>query len=321
MPLRAYLRFDMRAPAFGAPGPDLYRAALDMAEYADRNGFYGVMLSEHHASDDGYLPAPVTMMAAIAGRTQRVKLAFRALVAALHDPIRLAEELAVLDQISSGRVVAAIAAGFIPAEFAMAGQDIRQRAKLVEEIVETLKGAWTGEPFQFRGRTVRVTPRPVQRPNPPIQLGGSSEAAAKRAARIADGFSTHVADLYKIYFDEALRLGQTPEPFRRVSPSFVLVTEDVESAWERIAPHAMHEMNAYGRWHEAAGYHGGYKTVSSIDALKATGAYAVVTPEQCVALARSVDEIILHPLMGGMPVDLGLRSLKLFVEKVLPALA
>jgi alkanesulfonate monooxygenase SsuD/methylene tetrahydromethanopterin reductase-like flavin-dependent oxidoreductase (luciferase family) len=321
MTLRPYLRFDMRAPAFGTPGPELYRAAIDMAAYADRNGFYGVMLSEHHASEDGYLPSPVTMMAAIAGRTQRLKLAFRALIAPLYDPIRLAEDLAVIDQISGGRVVAALAAGFIPAEFAMFGQDIKRRATLTEEAVLALKAAWTGELFAFRGRTVRVTPRPVQRPHPPVLLGGSSRAAAERAARIADGFQTHVAELYQIYFDSAKALGKNPAPFARVSASFVLVAEDTAAAWKAIAPHALHEMNAYGRWHQAAGYEGGYKVVDSIEALKATGAYAVVTPEECVRLARSVDEIIFHPLMGGMSPQLGMRSLELFVEKVRPALA
>ena len=321
MTLRAYLRFDMRAPSFGMPGPELYRAALDMTEYADRNGFHGVMLSEHHSSDDGYLPSPVTMMAAIAGRTQHLKLAFRALIAPLHDPIRLAEDLAVLDQISNGRVVAALAAGFIPGEFAMFGQDIKRRAASTEEAVLALKAAWTGEPFAFRGRTVRVTPRPVQRPHPPVLLGGSSRAAAERAARIADGFQTHVADLYQVYFEAATKLGKKPAPFAKVSPSFVLVAEDTEAAWNEIAPHALHEMNAYGCWHQAAGYEGGYKVVESIEALKATSAYAVVTPEECVRLARSVDEIIFHPLMGGMSPQLGMRSLELFVEKVRPALA
>ena len=320
MTLRTYLRFDMRAPDFGPPAEALYAAALDMADYADRHGFHGVMLSEHHGSDDGYLPSPMTLMAAIAGRTQSLRLAFRALVAPLHDPLRLAEDLAVLDQISGGRVVAALAGGFIPAEFAMFDKDMGRRASLVEEAILTLKAAWAGEPFAFRGRTVRVTPRPLQRPHPPLLMGGSSPAAARRAARLADGFVTHLPDLYQIYYDQAAALDRNPAPFSRVSPSFVHVAEDPQAAWRVIAPHALYEMNAYGRWHEAAGYKGGYKTVGSVEALKASGAYAVITPEDCIRMAGAVDELIFHPLMGGLPPSLGWKSLELFVEKVLPAL-
>lgn len=320
MALRPYLRFDMRAPAFGPRPEVLYAAALDMASYADGNGFYGVMLSEHHGSDDGYLPSPVTLMAAIAGRTRNLRLAFRALVAPLHDPLRLAEDLAVLDQISGGRVVAALAGGFIPAEFAMFGKDLSRRARRIEETILTLKAAWTGESFEFRGRTVRVTPRPIQSPHPPLLMGGSAPAAARRAARLADGFVTHLPDLYQIYYDEAVALGRNPVPFPRVSPSFVHVAEDPDAAWREIAPHALYEMNAYGKWHEAAGYKGGYKTVGSVEELKATGAYAVVTPEDCIRMARSVDDLILHPLMGGLPPAVGWRSLELLVEKVLPEL-
>ena len=98
------MRFDARSPDFGAPPADLYAAALDMAEFAEANGFTAVVVSEHHASDDGYLPSPIVLAAAIAGRTSTIPVSVAALLVPLYDPVRLAEDIAVLDHVSRGRV-------------------------------------------------------------------------------------------------------------------------------------------------------------------------------------------------------------------------
>ena len=98
------------------------------------------------------------------------------------------------------------------------------------------------------------------------------------------------------------------------------VTDDPAAAWKVIAPHAFHEMNSYGEWVAGAGTDGRFKPVGSIEELKASGAYVVVTPDECVALAPSYDNLMLHPLMGGLDPAVGWRGLEIFVEKVLPAL-
>jgi alkanesulfonate monooxygenase SsuD/methylene tetrahydromethanopterin reductase-like flavin-dependent oxidoreductase (luciferase family) len=183
------LRYDLRCPPFASATPqELAETAIEQCAWADALGFVSVTLSEHHGSDDGYLPSPLVLGGAIAARTRNLRLILGALIAPLHDPVRLAEDLAVLDLMSGGRVIPVLAGGYVAEEFRAFGRQLSERAELMDEIVPFLERAWTGEPFEHRGRTVRVTPRPAQQPRPPIWLGGSSRAAARRAARLADHF-------------------------------------------------------------------------------------------------------------------------------------
>src|SRR5271169_1150584 len=115
------LKFDLRAPAFGADPADLYAAALDMCSWADAAGFDCVRFLEHHGSDDGYCPSPLVMAAAAAARTSRIRIRVRALILPLHDPLRIAEDAAVVDVISRGRLELVVAAGYVQSEFAMFG--------------------------------------------------------------------------------------------------------------------------------------------------------------------------------------------------------
>jgi len=314
------LRFDMRASPQGVSHQRLYAAALEMAVYAEQNGFHSITFSEHHGVDDGYLPSPIVLAAAIAGQTKQLRLDFKAIIAPLHDPLRLAEDLAVLDQISGGRVQATLAGGYNPREFVMFGKLLGDRGAYMEDVIGILTAAWTGEPFQYRGETVRVTPLPVQRPRIPLMMGGSSLAAARRAGRMADGFVTHREDLYAVYAGEARKAGKAPVPFAESCPGFIHITKDPEAAWKLIAPHALQEMNSYGQWIAESGSDGRFKLVSSIEELKASGGYVIVTPDEAVALARQFKNITLHPLMGGLDPEIGWQSLRLFVDEVLPAL-
>ena len=213
-----------------------------------------------------------------------------------------------------------LVAGYLPNEFALFGKDLKERPQAMEEAIRVMKAAWTGEPFDYRGGRFRVTPRPVQQPHPPLLMGGSSAAAARRAGRLADGFVTYRDDLYQIYFDAAKACGKSPPPFSLPSPGFLYVAEDPDAAWAEIGPHALHEMNSYGEWIAETGTDGRFAVVESVDQLKASGAYVVVTPDECVALARQYQTVALHPLMGGLPPEIGWRGLRLFVEKVLPQL-
>ncbi|MGH7820323.1 MAG: LLM class flavin-dependent oxidoreductase [Candidatus Binatia bacterium] len=142
------IRYDLRAPPFGsASHAELYRACLDQCAWADEVALDIVVLSEHHGVDDGYLPAPVTLAAAIAGRTKKIPINIAAVLVPLHDPVRLAEQLAVVSLLSGGRVSLVAGVGYRQEEFEMAGVDRRQRGKLLEEYVGVLRQAWTGEPL------------------------------------------------------------------------------------------------------------------------------------------------------------------------------
>ena len=122
------MRFDMRAPATGAPRSDLYGAALEMAAWAESRGCVGAVLCEHHASEDGYLPSPMMLASAMAARTTTLPITIAAIVLPLYDPVRLAEEMAVLDIISNGRVSYVAAIGYRPVEYEMHGVDFHDGA-------------------------------------------------------------------------------------------------------------------------------------------------------------------------------------------------
>ena len=318
------LRYDFRCSAGGASSQELLAAALEQCEWADRNGFVSVTLSEHHGSPDGYLPSPMVVAGAIAARTQNIRLMLAALIAPLHDPVRLAEDLAIVDVISNGRLIPVLAAGYVESEFEMFGARLDERARVMDEIVPFLERAWTGEPFEHGGRELCVTPRPVQRPRPPIFMGGSSAAAARRAARLADHFLPSTPELFELFRAVRRALGTPdPGPLTATTGNFLHVAEDPDAAWAEIAPHALHEMNAYGRWSQAAGTSSPFRPVEDADELRATGAYPVLTPDEAIARARALGPsgtVMLHPLMGGMSPDLSWQSLRLIEAKVIPAL-
>ncbi|HEY1278908.1 MAG TPA: LLM class flavin-dependent oxidoreductase [Acidimicrobiales bacterium] len=317
------LVYDMRAPAFGAPATELYRAAIEQCAWADQHGFSRVTFPEHHASDDGYLPSPIVMAAAVAGVTQQMLIHLSVVLLPLYHPLRAAEDLAVLDLVSGGRLRLTVAGGYREEEYEQFGLDIRRRPSLMERAVAALKDAWTGEPFEFDGRTVRILPRPAQEPRPDIFLGGASPATAKRAARIAEGYEPLGARLYEIYLDEVRALGR-PEPkssppSAEPSPLFLHVSDDPERDWPVIAPHALYEANAYGKW--VRGRRGAvYAEATDAEELRQSGMYRVVTPDECVELARRTGRLTFKPLMGGLDPKVGWEGLHRFVDDVLPRL-
>ena len=140
------LRFDMRAPETGAPIADLYRCALEMAEWAEDKGCITVMVSQHHTSPDGYLPSPLVLASAIAARTKRVPITVGALLLNFYDPIKLAEDMIVLDIVSGGRVSYTIGLGYRPEEHAMFGVDMAQRGATMDRKLDALRA----HPSQLR---------------------------------------------------------------------------------------------------------------------------------------------------------------------------
>lgn len=314
------IRFDLRVPPFATvTHAELYAACLDMAAWADENGLAAVVLSEHHGVADGYLPAPLTLAAAVAARTRRIQINIAAVLVPLHDPVRLAEQLAVLDLMSRGRVGFVAGLGYRHEEFAMAGVDRAQRGRLMEEYIDVMRRAWTGEPFEWRGRTIHVTPRPGW--GPMVLAGGSTAAAARRAARLRCGFFPAVGDpeLVRIYETECARLGfQGGFAMLPGGPAFVHVSEDPERDWARIAPHALYDAQTYASWQPPGQRSSAHVEARTVDDLRRSGVYRIVTPDECVRLAQETGRIVLHPLMGGMSPALGWQGLRLFERKVLP---
>ena len=316
------ISFDMRAPEFGAPRERLYAAALDQCAWADSLGFDFVGIGEHHGVEDGYLPSPLVFAAAAAGRTERIRLRPSVLLAPFYDPIKLAEDLAVLQILSNGRLVVGLGAGYRPSEFEMFGVERSGRRRAYEETIAVLRQAWGGDPFEFRGRTVRVTP--VPKPPPPILLGGAHPAVARRAARIADGYFPPQGECWEDYRDECQRLGKPdPGPCMRLGPVYVHVSSNPDADWERIEPHVRHVVASYAEWtREAFGRPAGpfAGRVRSED-LRASGAYQVLTPEDAIALAeRLAPHAVFHltPLLGGLDPEFAWAGLRAFEREVWP---
>ena len=319
------IRFDLRNPAIAATSmADRYGAAVDMAEWADHLGCVNVTLSEHHGSSDGYLPSPLAMVAAMATRTRTTRFMIAALIAPLHDPLRLAEDLLFLDNLTRGRIDVVLAGGYVREEFAMFDVPMNERGQRVTEAVHTLRSAFRGEAFDFRGRSVHLTPAPFSARGPAVLLGGSSEAAARRAARIADGFIPSLPEFWEFYRDETVKLGRPdPGPTQQRDNTTVFLADDPEEAWPRMAPYFLHEMNAYGAWQAQDDVATQYRTTSSVDELRASGQYRIITPAQMVDELRAMPFPfhMFHPMCGGMPVDLAWSSLALFEKRVLPEFA
>ncbi len=315
------MRFDMRNPQPGLSKTELYAAAIDMAVWADERGFHTIQFAEHHGSDDGYLPSPLVLAAAIAARTSRVRLRFGLIILPLQDPLKIAEDLAVLDIISKGRVDVVFGAGYAKHEFEMFGVDRAERGRLVEAGVAAIKSAWTGEPFDYQGRRARITPTPVQAPRPPIWLGGSSPAAARRAARIADYFYTGEGALYEVYRAEAIRLGRDPGPWRDIGAGFIVVSDDPAREWARLAPYCEHELLSYRQWVDDGGDKDNAFRHIDMQMVRDSGAYPILAPDAARAYAteRGVNgDLSVHPLISGLPPAIGWEQLRRFEQEIIP---
>jgi alkanesulfonate monooxygenase SsuD/methylene tetrahydromethanopterin reductase-like flavin-dependent oxidoreductase (luciferase family) len=327
--VRVTMRFNQCQPGLD---PDetaaRYQATLDLVEYGERHGFSTVSLEEHHGAEDGWSPSPLITAGAIFGRTKTVRVTISALLIPLHDPVRIAEDIAVLDLLSGGRLSVIGGLGYRPSEYAAHGQSWEARGRLMDEAVDAMLKAWTGEPFEFRGATVRVTPRPLTRPHPMLMIGGSHKVSARRAARFGLPFflPSNRPDL-KAYYEEqceaaGVRGFCTMPPARTQQ---LHVAEDPDKAWADLGRYFLHEATTYASWQTSGKTSAVHSNATTVDELRAEGIYAVLTPDECIEQARAAGEgfrgFTMHPLVGGMPIDEAWRSVTLIAEQVLPKVA
>jgi alkanesulfonate monooxygenase SsuD/methylene tetrahydromethanopterin reductase-like flavin-dependent oxidoreductase (luciferase family) len=322
MPISCTLRLNMTGLS---PDPVLeskrYRAALDMAEWADARGLGTVNLEEHHCAENGWLPSPITLAAMVIARTRRVRVSVVALLVPLYDPVRLAEDIAVLDLMSEGRFTFVAGLGYRPVEYHAMGKSWEDRGRLMDEALETLLAAWSGEPFEYRGNEIRVTPVPMTRPHPFFMMGGMSRAAARRAARLGLPFfpPVHDPELEAFYQSELERNGKQGFVYSLdVANTMLFVDEDPESAWDELAPYFLRELQEYGGWKVEGVPRPKEEPVRSVEDLRAQKRFEILRPEEARARLEAAPDatVVLHPLAGGVPIDRAWRSLELFGEKV-----
>jgi alkanesulfonate monooxygenase SsuD/methylene tetrahydromethanopterin reductase-like flavin-dependent oxidoreductase (luciferase family) len=313
---RTSLGFDMRAPDFGPPASELYAAALEMCEYADAHGIEQVNFQEHHGASDGYLPTPFLMGAAAAAKTKRCQILLGAVILPLHDPVKIAEQIAVTDLISGGRLHVALGAGYIESEFKAFRVSIHDRARAMDEGLDIILRALSGERFQDKDREVFVRPLPMTRP-PRIYVAGGVPATARRAARFNLGLYPLAPHIVPIYEEECRKLGREPGPIVG-GGGWVHVSEDPEATWAEIWPHVAHVARTYAEWNaDPENTSNPFYGLDTEEKIRAAGFYQVVTPDECVAISKE-RAVGLCPLMGGLPPKLGWKNLELYCTKVLP---
>ncbi len=321
------MRFDMRAPNHSAAEvAGLYKQAVEIAAWGEERGCIATILSEHHAAADGYLPAPLLLASAIAARTHKMPLQISALLLPLYDPLRAAEEMAILDILSHGRVSYVLGLGYRPEEYNMFGVAMKGRGQRMERWVDTLQKAWRGEPFEFEGRQVQVTPRPFSPSGPMLMMGGNTETAARRAARLGIGFHSQGGrpELEGIYLQECEKHGREPQTLivpggETVTCAFIAT--DLDLAWAELGPHMLHDARVYAEWAQHGPSAVSHAKATTIDQLRAEqGAYRIFTPPEAVEHIGRNGILVLHPLCGGIPAEVAWKSLKLLESEVLPAL-
>jgi len=301
------LRFDMRLSQGAAT--ELYTAAIDMCSWAETRGAVIAVLSEHHGADDGHLPAPHILAAAIAARTRQLAILLAAVPITFWDPVRLAEEMTVLDIISKGRVSYAFGIGHRVEEYEHFGLEMHQRGKLADDSLGLLRRLLKGDPVDHGGRRIRVTPAPATPGGPYMLVAGGSKAAARRAAKYGLGFISQTATpgLREFYESECRAMGYEPGVVQFPlpgAPTTMFVAGDVDAAWDELGPYLLHDAMA------AASYRHGDDSVASISragsvsALREEqGAYRILTIDEAAAYIRTGKPLPLLPLCGGVPPD------------------
>jgi probable F420-dependent oxidoreductase len=314
-------------------GGHYYREALDEVTRAEELGFDSVWMEEHHSVTNHYWPSPLTVLAGFATRTSRLLLGTDIVVAAFHHPVRLAEDVAMLDVMSNGRAILGIAIGYKPDEFALYGVDLEKRGARFEEQLAIMKGLWTQERVQFKGTYYsmegRLEPKPVQRPHPPVWIGGWGDITLRRAATLADNWIPGpTADLKRLLagkqqFLERRRTAGLAPPAEWPLTRDVIVADTDQRARELAEEHIM---VSYRRE-----YAGGWRH-PFIDASIATDLdklmedrFIIGGPEQCVRrLRRFVEQygmthLICRMFFPGMPHAHIMRGLELLAREVFPA--
>jgi natural product biosynthesis luciferase-like monooxygenase protein len=170
------------------PPREVLDTTVRQAVLAEELGFDAVWLAEHHFSDYGVAPSTAVLAAAIATRTEHIRIGTGVLVLPFHDPIGVAEQWAMVDQLSGGRLDFGVGRGYQPGEFAGYGVPMAEARERFTEALEIIEGLWSHESFSYHGKyrtveNVRLNPPPLQRPTPPIWMAAVSRESFENAAR------------------------------------------------------------------------------------------------------------------------------------------
>lgn len=291
-----------------------YEETIRLAVDAEKLGFDSVWTTEHHFVDDGYMPSLAVTSAAIAAATSEIEIGTGVLLAPLHNPLRIAEDAATVSLLSGGRFVLGLGLGWSDIEYETLGVDKRKRGAAMEEILEILPRAFSGEPFRHSGDVFdfpEVGVRPTPSSKIPILVGGGAEAAIRRAARLADGIFANVpreAFLQQVRWieDECETIGRDPAELRIVHYSVILPGENEQAAMDHYLDHVWQMYWKYSDMEDSATRSGPPTAAPPFDPSKRDSLYGRSTvsgtSEQVVDYLNGIREA------AGRPVEFAARS-------------
>lgn len=309
---------------------DFYSAMFEQIEYLDQAGFDSVWTTEHHFTDDGYLAATMPMLAAIAARTKRLKIGSFVLLAPFYHPLRLAEDAALIDVISNGRLRLGLGVAYRLQEFDVFKIPRKERLGRTLEAIEIMKRAWTGERFSFAGKyfqfeNARVLPKPVSQSGPELLWGGMAPESIRRSAKLDLGFACNLGRAEIDQYHRALReLGKDPAAYSVINMRQIYVADSEDQAWNEIAPGMMYQMELYGKWLDEGGVDTGGRYLPNEAALRKG---SMIGPpgrviEQLKEFMKQTPatDLVLSMQQPGLDPKLAMRSLRRFATEVLPEL-
>ncbi len=324
------LWYDFRNPAqWRQPFERFYAERLGQIAAAEAMGFESVWLTEHHFCDDGYTPSPLVVLSNIAARTQQMHLGTNLMLLPIADPVRIAEDAATLSLLSGGRFDLGVGIGYRQVEFEQFGRNIKHRPSLVEEGIEIIRRAWSGQAINFEGKRFNVgdlciTPVPE---NPPkILLGGMAPPAIDRVARVADGFLSTGGLGLDIYCEALERHGKSAAEGNVILGCWGIIAEDPEAEAQKVGEHILYQINEYIRW-GAFGPPDQTPTFETAEAAIENGLYELWDADMAVAALKKlmadypmISDIHFWAQFPGESVESGNRRLKYIAENVLPRL-
>jgi alkanesulfonate monooxygenase SsuD/methylene tetrahydromethanopterin reductase-like flavin-dependent oxidoreductase (luciferase family) len=305
------------------------------AQLAEASGFDSCFFGEHHQDRDGFLPSPLIVATAVAARTRQLRVGTSVILLPLHHPVRVAEDAITLDLVSRGRLILGVGIGYQPADFRAFNVPMEHRVALFEEGVDIIRLCFSGEKFSYRGKhyvldDLEIRPRPFQRPGPPLWIGASVPAAARRAGRIADAFvgtpSTTLESTMKLVhpYQEAAREAGRAANVVMMRDAWVAPTR--AEAEQVYGPHVMTAYRYYWQNRLAEFRNIPADADFTLDLL-APDRLVVGDPETCVREFQRWHETtganyfllrLRHAHSGGPAHDKIMEAIKLFGERVLP---
>lgn len=237
------MRFSLMAPVWrDLSDPQPFRQTFDLVRIAEEEG-YDTVTQGHHHFMMGNLSDPLTYLAALAGITTKIRFSTTVFLLPFHNPLRVAEQIAMIDQLSGGRAGIGVGTGWRALEYEAYGVPFAERGARMEEALRIMRLLWTEEDVSYRGRftsfpKLTLYPRPIQKPNPPLWVAGGAKVAIDRAARLGDAWLcgpvesfNRVMSMKAFYDAKCLELGRTPDWVLRryvwIAPEASTIERDV----------------------------------------------------------------------------------------------